>query len=560
MADSPDQRAKDVVRDWERLDGDRGIWKSHCQRVALYLDPDRADFTTHRVPGQRRMQYVFDAGPMFAHEVGAIGLHSSLTSDTLPWFSTTPDDERLARDPEIKAWFEAADAADYAVFNNPELNFPTQSHQVYLDILGYGGAALALLDGRNGPLFSDRHLNECCFAENEEDRVDQLSRRWECTAKQAWDQWGPAAGAQIAKAYADGGETRKFWFHHRVKPRARANRDPSRGDARHMMFESVYVSESDYCVIGDGGFEDFPYLCPRLSKRSTQDVMGRGRGMLMLPDIQMMNALAKEIVFAVQLANRPPLQVPDNSYIVPIKQSPGSLNYYRNGTRPTDRVSPISTGANPTVGIEYMTRLESKIERGFFNNLLLMPTDPADPASAGKGVTATFTARQQQQETRQLSAINARLNAEWTAPLVKRIRSMNWRKSVLRRFGPGSPYPPPPDALAGMRWHSEFKSPIALAQRAAEMTAIDQLWQRQLLARQIDAESPVIIDFEASIRREGRDLNVPQEILKSPRVLQAEAAAKARMMQQQHEAEIAQGGSQAVANLAGAHATMRQAT
>jgi hypothetical protein len=138
---------------------------------------------------------------------------------------------------------------------------------------------------------------------------------------------------------------------------------------------------------------------------------------------------------------------------------------------------------------------------------------------------------------------------------------MNWRKSVLRRFqqNSGSPYPPPPSALSGMRWHSEFKSPVALAQRAAEMTAIDQLWQRQLLARQIDPESPVIIDFEASIRREGRDLNVPTEILKSPKILAAEAAAKARMAQQQHEAQVAEQGTGAVANLAAAQRQLQQA-
>lgn len=132
---------------------------------------------------------------------------------------------------------------------------------------------------------------------------------------------------------------------------------------------------------------------------------------------------------------------------------------------------------------------------------------------------------------------------------------------MLRRFDTsrGSPYPPPPAAISGARWRSQFKSPVALAQRAAEMTAIDQLWQRQLLARQIDPESAVVIDIEASIRREGADLNVPQEILKSPKVLAAEAAAKERMIQQQHDAMIAQQGSQVVGNLAGAHVQMRAA-
>jgi hypothetical protein len=99
--------------------------------------------------------------------------------------------------------------------------------------------------------------------------------------------------------------------------------------------------------------------------------MGRGRGMLMLPDIQMLNALARVVILGAEKIIDPPLMLPDDGFIVPIKRSPGSLNYYRAGTRPTDRIAPIETHANIPVGLDLLTRVESKIERGFFNNLLL---------------------------------------------------------------------------------------------------------------------------------------------------------------------------------------------
>jgi hypothetical protein len=547
-----DDLVRDVTRDWERLDGDRGTWKSHCQQVARYLDPDRADFTTTREPGAKRAQWVFDATPLFAHEMGAAGFHSMLTSDALPWFSTQPDDDKLKNDYDAMSWFQAADAADYNVFNNPERNFATQSHQVYLDTLAYGAASMFTLDTPNGILFTNRHLKEVCFAENEEDRVDQISRRWEWTAGQAWRQWGPAAGEKVAKAIADKNEHNKFIFHHRIRPRALDQRDPTAADPKKKKFESVYVSEADNCIVAESGFDEFPAQCPRLSKRAVQDVMGRGRGYMMLADIQMLNALARVIVRGAEKIIDPPLMVPDDGFVVPIQAAPGAFLVYRAGLRPTDRISPLETHANIPVGEEMLLRLEQKIEKGFFNNLLQTPTDPTDPASAGKGVTATFVQRQWQEQMRALSPLNARLNAEWTAPLVLAVRRINWQKSVARRFGPGSPYPPPPDVLRGSRWHAEFKSPIALAQRAAEMTAIDQLWQRQLLLRQIDPEGPMVLDAEATIRREARDLNAPLEILKSPRLLQAERARQAQMVQRQHEAEVAQKGSQAAANLVGA--------
>lgn len=554
-----DTLAQDVLSEWERLDGDAGTWKSQCQRVALYLDPDRSDFTVERTPGTRRTQYVFDSTPLFAHETGAAFLHAMYTSDALPWFSTGPEDDRLAADPAIKQWFADADAYDYGCFNNPLYNFTSQSHEVYLDVLAYGGAAHALLDGRNGPLFTTRHLKECRFSENEEDRVDGLSRRWQWTAKQAFDEWGPRAGEKVLKALADNKPNEKFWFHHRVKPRALAQRDPRRADRRNMPFESVYVAEAELAVIELGGFSEFPYLCPRLSKRSAQDVMGRGRGFLMLSDIMMLNALARLVIRGGEKIIDPPLMLPDDGFIVPIRTAPGTFNYYRAGLRPSDRIAPITTNANIPVGQELLTRLETKIERGFFNDLATTPIDPGDPAAAGKGVTATFTDKISREQRMRASPLNARLSAEWAAPLVLRMRAMNFRKSVLHRFGPGSPYKPPPARLNGQRLRPQFKSPIALAQRAAEMNAIDQLVQRQLMLRQIDPEAPLIIDSEALMRLDARDLNVPPAILKSPRMIAAEQATRARMAEEQHQAQIAQGATAAAGNLAGAHATLQAA-
>src|SRR5262245_61484932 len=532
VADAPDPKAKDVVRDWERGRADLGTTLSHCQQVANYLYPDRADFLIDRSPGQKRMQYVFSAAPLYSHELGAAGLHSMLTSDTLPWFSTMPDDERLWQNPEVQAWFQAADKADYNIFNSPWRNFAPQSHEVYLDVLAFGTACMALLPSdRSDVLFSTRHLKECAFFENEEDRIDQVSRRWPWTAKQAWDKWGEGAGPSVVKEMADSTDTasfggsstgnpaKKFWFHHRVKPRA--VRDPQRADAKHKLYESIYVNETDMLVLSEGGFDRFPYIVPRLAKNSAE-VWGRGRGMMLLPDIKMLNEWMKIFYRHGQKVVAPPLMLPDDGFIVPIKTTPDSFNYYRAGTRPTDRIAPIPLGGDMKLGMDVILFLENKIKEGFFNNLMLTPTDPRDPASAGKGVTATFTDRQKAENMRALSPLNSRLNAEWSAQLVEGVRAINWARSVARRFGPGSPYPPPAEMLRQAHWHSEFKSPIALAQRASELTAIDQLMQRQLQLKQMDPSTAMIVDAEAVIRLEARDLNVPVEVLKTPERLQQE--------------------------------------
>lgn len=550
-----DPKAQEIIREWERGRGDLTTTLTHCQQVALYLYPDRADFTVERTPGIKRMQYVYASMPLFAHEMGAAGLHSMFTSDTLPWFVTFPLDERLRRDNQVMAWFQAADEADYNTFNDPANNFAPQSHELYMDWLGFGTSCMAMLPhDEMSTFFSTRHLKEVVAFENDLDRVDHLNRRFQWTAKKAVTKWGERAGEAANKALADGKPETKFWYHHRTMPRR--DRDPQRADGRNKPFESVYVCEEEQTIIEEGGFDLFPYLYPRLGKIPSE-TMGRGRGMGALPDIKMANELFRLIHRGAEKQIDPTMQAPDDGYLSPLQSGPGKWIYYRAGLRPTDRAAPILTNGQPQIGMDLLNALYTSIKDWFFNNLLLSPTDPSDPASAGKGVTATFTAKQQQEQMRALSALNSRGAAELTNPAVERVRYNNFRLSQMRRFGPGSPYPPPPPQLAGAKWRARMSSPIALAQRAAELTAIDQLVQRQVQLRQIDPEAPMIIDSEAVIRLEGRDLNVPVGILKSERRLAQEYAAQLRRTEEQHQAETAQTGTAALGNFAQARQQMQ---
>lgn len=559
MADGPDSRATEVIGEWERGRADLTTTLSHWQQVALYLYPDRADFLIQRTPGQKRMQFVYDAMPILAHEMAAAGMQAMMTSDALPWFATEPEDRRLLNNDRVRAWFYEADAADYETFSSPYGNFSSQSHEVYLDQLAFGPACMAVIpDSDYEPVFSTRHLMECVPYENEHDRIDKMCRRFEWPAAKAWGKWGVRAGEAVGKAVKDGkGDTTKFWFHHRVQRRDR--RDPQRADNRNKAYESLYVCEADRQVIEEGGFDLFPYLYPRLERVTAGEIAGRGRGMMLLPFIKMLNQMAKIFLRHGQLIVAPPMQMPSDGYLLPIRFEPSERVIFQAGMRPQDRAEPLQVGGDLKLGLDVISSYQQLIREGFYNHLLLTPTDPTDPASAGKGVTATFTVKQQQEQLRILTAINSRAKSEWLAPLVERVRYWNFKKSQAKRFGPGSPYPPPPPELAGMRWRARFLSQTELAQRAAEMSAIDQLVQRQVTLRQIDPEAPMIIDSEQILRIDARDLNTPPLALKTAERLRQEFAAKLRQAQEQHEAEVAQRGTAAVANLAGARTQMAEA-
>src|SRR5215471_796729 len=277
----------------------------------------------------------------------------------------------------------------------------------------------------------------------------------------------------------------------------------------------------------------------------------------------MLNEFVRLVVKASQKTIDPPLELPDNGYIVPIRTVPGSLIFRRPGLRPDDRINAIQMGTNLPLGQEMLNELRNAIGKTFFVDLLHMPSDPEDPSSEGKGSTATYWMQRRDKEMMALSPFLSRMNAEWNGPLIDRCFALLWRKSMKMRFGPGSPFPPPPRTLSGQQLHVDYVSPIALAQRSSENDALERLIQRQMVLKQLDPQSPTILDIEWIMRRTQLDLNAPVNALKSPDQLAQEAqqqqeaqAAAAQHAQLQSMAGAAADASGAIKNLADAGQTM----
>ncbi len=537
----PDDIAIGVREFWERQDGERGTWKTHWQECSDYMDPNRADYLVRLWPGQKRMRYVFDATPLLALDQYASGIQAMIVSPTLPWIRAVNEDESIAERDDVRTWYGAVSNWMLRQFNGAGSNFQSQAYQLLRDFGLVGTGVMSVLGMPDGtPFFGTRHLRECVIGENEREEVDTLCRRWRWPAKPAWQRWGRAAGPSVAKAMREGRPEQPFHFLHLVRPR---NGVIGRESFR-KPWQSLVTAEEDCVVIEESGFDEFPFMVPRLAK-VTGELYGRGLGMTALPDVKMLNAMMRTVLKAAQKVVDPPLQAPDNG-ISAIKTFPGAMNFYRSGSR--DRIEPIATGGRPDIGMDLLNGLRATIRSTFFNDLIRTPvSDPNDPMNAGKGVTATFTVQMRDEGMRVLSAINARLKEELLDPLNWRVFMMGWRKSVALGFQRGSPFPPPPDVLRGHRPRWEYLSPIEIAQHASQNEAIGRVIQTAGELQQIDPEADTVstLDADAILRLTARNLNAPAGILRPRRQVLAERA-------QRQQQATDQANSQTLGNLAGA--------
>ena len=519
--------AATLVQEYEALKSERGNWENMWQDIAELMIPRRADFTNrYRAPGEQRRDRIYESTAVRALVRGASGLHNTLTSSTVPWFALETEDRDLMKNRQVQLWLEDATRRCNSVFNAPRSGFHQSAHEYYLDLLAFGtGVMYVTQEPMMGPVFKSYFLGHTYIAEGKTGMIDSVYRRFDDTARSLYRQFGNKLPDEIVKA-ADKEPFQRFELLHIVRPRSNA---PGK-TAKQKPFLSVYVHPESRKVVQEGGFDEMPYIVSRWQKNS-MEVYGRGPGVEALPDVRMINEMERVGLIALQLLVSPPLLVPDDGFLAPVRTSPGSLNYYRAGLGPADRIAPLQTGGRVDLNEAKIQQVRAAIDRTFFLDLLELP----GPTAADGDVlrfSATEIAARQRDRLNILGPIVARQEAEFLGPLVIRTLSVMLRSQML---------PPPPQVLLDADFKVAYSNPVAIAQRSGELASISQLIQFLVPFAQLD---PTVIQrFQT-----GRVAELAAEILKvSPSVFKSteelEAEQRAAEEQQAQQQQLAQAGA-----------------
>ena len=481
-------KAKEIVDRYSKLKVLRGTWESHWQEIGDYVLPRRADVTKKQARGSKRTELVYDSTAIHAAELLASSLHGMLTNAASPWFSLQFKDPLLDADDAVNEWLEECTHQMYMAFNRS--NFQQEVHELYLDLIAFGTGCMFVERSDVEPLrFSTRHISEIFIQENEKGVVDTVIRKFKMSARAAFNMFG-AATQEIEKLNRDAPYD-ELEFLHCVMPRD--ERDPRKIDDVNKPFSSIYVT-IDGKMLGEGGFNEFPYVVPRFTKSSVE-MYGRSPSMTCLPDIKMLNKMSETMIRAAQKTIDPPLLVPDDGFIMPIKTIPGGLNFYRSGSR--DRIEPLQIGANIPFGLEYENQRREAIRQAYFVDQLLMAQNVT--------MTATEVLQRNEEKMRLLAPVLGRLQSEMLRPLIDRTFSILLRDERL---------PAPPPMLQGMEIDIEYVSPLARAQRQGDvnamMRALEIIMPMSQMAPMMD-----YVDTDKLVKHLAEILGVPSKVIRS---------------------------------------------
>lgn len=496
-------------------------WNSHWQDIRELVRTTTSDFNRQGTQGDRRTENIFDATAPWALEQLAAHLNASMTSDTDRWMNIGLDDIGLNDlNEEQLRWCEHVADEMFKEFAKPDVNLAAAKSEMYLDVGGFG----------TGVIFEDWNwdkqcinfrafpLADCFVLEGADGKINTMHRESRMSKRQVLEEFSrpdDTIPQKLNEAKDD--EEVKYTVIQCVYPRRGIKTGYA---ARKKPFASVWVILEFTEVLRESGFDEFPYLVPRWSKLAGEPY-GRSPAMVCLPAIKMVNTMKKVTIKAAQKLVDPPLIVPDDGFMMPIKTSPGSLIFKTAGQE--DTIHPLETKGRPDIGLEMMTEEREQILKAFYVDWIIRQKKK-------ERQTATEVHDDRNEMLRQMGSILGRIMTEFTSPLI--IRTFNLLNAAGR-------FRPAPASMHGRKLKIFYVSPAAKAQEGSKAVNIQAFTQDITVMAQAAPEVMDAIDTDVYAQEMAKYRDVSRKIIRSPEAI---ATLRANRAKQQQMAQMAATG------------------
>lgn len=532
MAEKPSDIASSIIRDYQRLSGDRGNWESHWLEIAERIIPAHRNMFQSEAAlsskGEKRTELIFDSTAQIALNRFSAILDSLLTPRNQTWHRILASDAYLNKDRTVRLWFDEVNRILFKYRYTPKANFASQNQQNYKSLGAYGTGCMFIdqLTQEPGLRYRNVHLGEVYFSENHQGMVDKVHRYFALTARQAVQKWKDKVPDRIKEIYKNFPD-REFFFIHCVKPREDV--DVSKKDYRGMKYASYYVSVEGQTLLQEGGFNTLPYATSRY-EQAPNEVYGRSPAMDVLPAIKTLNEEKKTILKQGHRSVDPVLLVHDDGMIDSVSLTPGAINAGGVSADGRPMVHTLPVG-NIAIGKELMDDERRIINDAFLVNLFQILVETPQ-------MTATEVLERTREKGMLIAPTIGRQQSEYLGTMIERELDLLAVQGLL---------PPMPPLLkeAEGEFKIEYDSPLSRAQRAEEASGLMRTVETTLNVVNItqDQEPLDHFDWDVIIPEISEIQGVPTRWMRSVEQVQAIRQGRAEQQQTQTAIQAAPGAA-----------------
>lgn len=533
------------LRRFASLETEQSTWRTHWQELCDYIQPRRGAFvTTERNQGTKKHQKIINSRPSRASRVAASGRQSGITSPTRPWFRLTTPYTKLNEIASVKAWLAHVEDRMRQVFQRSNIYMALAN--VYLDLAVIGTAVMHVEEDTDKVIRAYVFpVGQYYLAADAQGRIDTCYRKFSMTVGQLVEKFGiEKCSQQVRLAFEQHNLEQWVEVLHIIEP----NRDyqPDALGRRGMKWSSCWLEFNAGEGVGylhEGGFYECPFIAPRESTKSSEDVYGSSPGMEALADCKALQLLEdKKLIVAEKLAD-PPMRGPSALMSQPFSTRPGAMTF-------VDSMAPGQTFA-PAYQIEsraldalelVIRQHESRIDESFDADLWLM----LDRIEQGK-MTATEVLERQAEKMLQLGPMLERFEDEALDPLFERVFAIMLRNGLI---------PEPPQEMQGVELRVEYVSILAQAQKATGIQGVRELigFVANLAAAQAAAgltpDAWDKVDTDQTIDEYSSMIGTPPELVRSDEDVEKRRAARAKAQAQAAQMQQMQQGAETAKTLA----------
>jgi len=523
--------AEQIIKRFTSLEAERGTWETHWTEIADRVLPRYSDTffkpTSEQTKGEKRTEKMIDSTAGLALERFSAAMESMLTPRTQKWHRLKPSDDSLARDRDVKLWFEAATNELFRQRYATKANYASQQHEVYMG-LGAFGTAIMFTDfhDQGGLRYTATNLKEILFEMNHQGLVDTSYRKYSLSARQMvqrveagrWD----SVPDEVTKAVEKTPEKR-FEIIHCIRPRIEV--EPGRLDDRGKPWVSYYIAVQGRHELSQGGFDTFPYQISRYVT-GPGEKYGRSPAMFVLPSIKVLNEQKKTLLTQGHRAVAPVLLSHDDGILDTFSMAPGSMNPGGVSAEGRALVHALPVG-NLAAGQELMDMERQVINDGFLVSLFQILVDTPT-------MTATEVLERAREKGALLSPTMGRQQSEMLGPMIEREVDVLLKQGLL---------PPMPELLieAQGEFEVEYDSPLSRSQRAEEASGWLRTLEAAIAYANTTQDLSVLDQFDSDvIYQQLAEINaVPASWMRDPAAIQQLREGRAQQQQQQQMLEAA---------------------
>ena len=516
-----------IKKRFEKKKSDRGLWESHWDEILDYIFPRRGTVTGSRADGQKFSFRLLDNTGIQSNELLAGMLHSMLTNPDVYWFEFTTGNLALDQKDSVRTWFQQTIRQIHSTLNNT--NFQTEVAEMYLDITSLGTGCQHIEESDEMVVrFMTYFVKDYFIGEDYHGRVSELDRSFKWEASKCIAKWGEdKMPARLMEDFRKG-KDEPIEILHTVYPGYIADHAVKDGDD---FWLSQYVMPAYDHEIEQSKFDSFPYVVPRWGKASGE-TWGRSPGMNALPEMKVLNKMNETMLIGAQKIVDPPVQLPDDGFIMPFVTRPGGINYYRAGT---DIAKPIFNDTRIDFGFQAMEDRRQRVRDAFYVDQLKL-------RQGGPMMTATEVMQRTEEAMRLLGPMLGRMHQEYLKPMIERVYKIMLKRNLL---------PPAPTELDGVRLDVKYSSLIAKAQRMSDVQNITRTLEVIAPYLQLDPTAADNFHVDNIVRVVSGVLGFPQEAIRTAEEVQQkrtdreQAQQEAMQMQQdQHDMQQASMGAE----------------